>query len=465
MERSSNNFNDIRLLREAYEAVLDGTVRDVYGKTCGKRELLSMAKRFHSFMGTKKCVALCAPASLESIAAILSTLLYGKTLYLINEDTSLVEIERRLSISPVDAVIFEDSKAPIGLGCDVKILKLSDIFLGEKKVSNACFVEDKECCDIQSKIVLFTTGTSGYPKGVVLTVSNIKTDLISFHQIIKIKEDDKVAVVSPISHAMGFITCMLGIFLVKDISFSNSQFDTIRILLYDTPDFIALSPILINLLAQNEIYIKAFEKIKYLFFGGAAMLNPQLREMLKNRGVNLLNGYGMTEAVAVVAVEDPFDNKHDNYLTCMSCCEIALALDGELLVRGDNIAERYLDGKLVVDENGWYHTKDYAEIREGKIRILSRNDAVIVLSNGYKIDAEKVEERVNRLPGIIDSRAFKKQINGLDRLCVELVLLDKTLREENILSTINAHMEYFEKVASIEIVDSLTMQGGKKKRG
>jgi long-chain acyl-CoA synthetase len=127
---------------------------------------------------------------------------------------------------------------------------------------------------------------------------------------------------------------------------------------------------------------------------GGAALDPELARTFIGLGLTMLQGYGMTEASPVVSVSREGDNEPASVGPPLPGVEVRLGGNGELLVRGDNVMLGYWRNdeatrRTLVD--GWLHTGDLAEIRDGRIYIRGRAKDVLVLSNGEKLPPQDVE--------------------------------------------------------------------------
>ena len=130
-------------------------------------------------------------------------------------------------------------------------------------------------------------------------------------------------------------------------------------------------------------------------WSAARALDPALARTFIGLGLPLLQGYGMTEASPVISVNRDDDNDPESVGPPLPGVEVKLADDGELLARGDNVMLGYWRNaeatRAAIDADGWLHTGDLAEIRDGKIYIRGRAKDVIVMSNGEKLPPQDVE--------------------------------------------------------------------------
>ncbi len=157
-----------------------------------------------------------------------------------------------------------------------------------------------------------------------------------------------------------------------------------------------------------------------LFISGAASLDSKIEEKYRLLGINLVQGYGLTETSPVVAVGTNKEYKLGSIGKAVPSDEVKL-IDvneegiGELLVKGPNVALGYYNDVKATKEafdGEWFHTGDLAKIDdEGYIFICGRKKSVIVLKNGKNIFPEEMENLVNKIEGVQESFIFGKTTN------------------------------------------------------
>ena len=134
----------------------------------------------------------------------------------------------------------------------------------------------------------------------------------------------------------------------------------------------------------------------WAFVCGGARVDPDLEEFWSRLGYGMIQGYGLTEASPVVAVNHPFSTKRGSLGKPVPGQEVRIAPDGEILVRGDSIAGS-------VDAEGWLHTGDLGEMdADGRLFFLGRKKEVIVTPEGLNVSPDDVEQALRQLPAIKD---------------------------------------------------------------
>jgi long-chain acyl-CoA synthetase len=161
----------------------------------------------------------------------------------------------------------------------------------------------------------------------------------------------------------------------------------------------------------------------FLMAGGAPVDAAALRR-LTAAGIDVFEGYGLSENSSVVTWNRPGDNQPGSVGRPLSHCEVDLAADGELLVRSTSLFAGYTvedPTSRPVDDHGWLHTGDRADIdATGRVRILGRLKNVLITSHGRNVSPEWVEGRLRSCPDVRDCVVFG---DGLEHL-VALVLAE-----------------------------------------
>jgi long-chain acyl-CoA synthetase len=281
--------------------------------------------------------------------------------------------------------------------------------------------------------VVFTSGTTGDPKGAMLTHRNVLSNAEAARQIFPIGPRQRLLSFIPLSHMFeqlaGFWTLLLtGASVVYPTSrqpavvrrtFKERRVSMILI----TPA--AVRSIVLGIQRQAEAQGKAelFARLRrvarrlpmglrrliftsvhrqfggrfrYIVSGGAA-LDPALGEAWRELGVDVLQGYGTTECSPAVAFNRLDRNRLGSVGVPLPGVEVRIAEDGEVLVHGPNVFKGYWENeeatRSVIDAAGWYHTGDLGEIDgDGFLWLRGRKKDMIVLADGLKVYPEDIED-------------------------------------------------------------------------
>ena len=159
----------------------------------------------------------------------------------------------------------------------------------------------------------------------------------------------------------------------------------------------------VDKLVRNKVRARFGGRLKALVSGGAA-LNPEIGNYFQALGLNLLQGYGQTEASPIVSCNRPNKIRLETVGPPVKGVEVKFAEDGEILVRGPMVMKGYWgdpEGTAKAVRDGWLHTGDIGEIdAEGRIRITDRKKDIVVLSGGDNVSPARVESLLTLEPEI-----------------------------------------------------------------
>jgi long-chain acyl-CoA synthetase len=303
-------------------------------------------------------------------------------------------------------------------------------------------------------IMLFTSGTTSDAKIVALSHKNIVSNLMDIASTLDINSNDIFLSFLPIHHVF---ECTVG-FLFALYKGAQTVFcDGIRYIVDNLLEYkvtvMASVPAIYErifkiirkdieekgnleeILEKEETLEnstmdekkKAFKEIHDMLGGnirwlisGAASLDKSIEEKYRKLGLNLVQGYGLTETSPVIAIGNKKYYKVGSIGKTVPSVEAKVINTdkenvGELIVKGPNIMLEYLNNKEATKKaivDGWFHTGDLARIDdEGYIFICGRKKSVIVLKNGKNIYPEEMENLLNRIEGIEESFIFGKQLS------------------------------------------------------
>ena len=286
--------------------------------------------------------------------------------------------------------------------------------------------------------LFFTSGTTGMNKAVMLSQKNIASDIYGASSLFK--PNGSVISILPYHHAFGFITGVLKPFYYGKEVFINSSLKYItRDLKEFKPNTLFVVPLFIEnfykqiwktaiknksdkkldkAIALNKVLYSVGIDIRKIlfkdvrdFFGGnleyiicgGAYLDKKYVKFFRNFGIEILNGYGITECSPVVSVNR---NKYRRDGSIGIACRLdeVKTIDDEICVKGPNVMLGYYKDKKATSEvlkNGYFHTGDLGYIdKDGFIFITGRKKNIIILSNGENISPEEIEEELIRDKGV-----------------------------------------------------------------
>jgi len=182
-------------------------------------------------------------------------------------------------------------------------------------------------------------------------------------------------------------------------------------------------------------------RLRLTIVGGAA-LDPDIAHTFIGLGLPMLQGYGMTEASPVISVNRDDDNDPDSVGRALPDIEVRIAQGGELLARGGNVMLGYWRNdeatRASIDSEGWLHTGDIAEIRNNRIYIRGRVKDILVMSNGEKLPPQDAEFAV-----LHDPMFEQVMLVGEGRPFLTLLAVTQETDEKTLLAHANEQLKAF----------------------
>jgi len=207
-----------------------------------------------------------------------------------------------------------------------------------------------------------------------------------------------------------------------------------------------LWPIL-NLLVAKKLRARLGGHIRYIFLGGAA-LAPHLTRIFTGVGLTFIHGYGLTETSPVLACNRLADSDPLSVGHPVPGTETRIAGNGELLARGPIVMKGYWNNptatEAAIDADGWFHTGDVVELHEGRIYIRGRVKDIIVLSNGENIPPSDAEQAIMQEP-VFD----QVMVVGEGRPYLGLLCVSKLDNDKELIALANAQLKDFPGYARI----------------
>ena len=330
-------------------------------------------------------------------------------------------------------------------------------------------------------VLLYTSGTTGKPKGVVLTFDNLMSNVDAIIEIKMATPKDRLLALLPYHHVLPLsINLLMAIHigtlvvLIDELSASailgalqkykitivvgvprlwemihkglmeKIKSSKIANLLFELCK--KVKSVTLSKIVFKKVHQALGGNIRYLVSGGAK-LDPNIMDDFKVLGIKVLEGYGLTETSPIIAFTRPDDVCIGTVGKTIPGVEVKIADDGELLVKGRNVLKEYYNKpeatKEAKDENGWFHTGDLGKIENGYITIIGRKKEMIVLSNGKNINPIDIENEIAKGSDLIKEIAVMEHNNHL----LALVYPDFKLIKERSITNITETLKW-------DIIDS-----------
>ena len=421
-------------------------------------------------MGLKnKRIAILGRNRYEWALGHLTSLLGGIVSIPLDKDLQIDELENSLIRSKADAIYFDEkyiekiekikSRNTTNVKqyiCMSKMSGYDDIHTLKEEGQKLLEKGNKEYISAKidenaMNILLFTSGTTSKSKAVMLSQKNIASNVYAMQRVEDIRSTDSNLAFLPMHHIFGS-TCLI---MMLSCGVRNSFPDGLRYVSqnlkeYEVSVFVGV-PLLVEAiynrivkeiekqgktkLIKNAIKISNFllkfhidirrklfkqiidqlgGKMRFVISGGAP-LDPKIQKGFIDLGIDMVQGYGLTETSPVIAAENMYKSKTGSIGIPMENVTVEIVNKddngiGELRAKGPNVMLGYYENEEEtknVLKDGWFYTGDLGYIdKEGFIFITGRQKNMIVLKNGKKIFPEEIETLVNRIDLVEECMVF-----------------------------------------------------------
>ncbi len=338
-------------------------------------------------------------------------------------------------------------------------------------------------------LLVFTSGTTGKGKGVMLSQTAILSDLADVIPYIDFGK--KTVGVLPPHHTYGSSVMLIGHTMIGcEVYISAGLRYVTKELREQKPEHLVLVPlyletfyrrIMANVKEQKkeklvrgmmktsnalthvgiDLRKKLFKTVREAFGGnikmiisGGAPINPEILDFFEGLGISTLNGYGITECAPIVAVnrsKNPVKGSVGNVLDLnhVRIKEKNEDGEGEICVKGANVMLGYYKDEAATeeafDENGYFRTGDYGKMKDGILYITGRKKNLIILSNGKNVYPEEIENELIAVPGVLDVIVYEGQSKRgvMHNAIVAEIYPDKDYCTKNGVSDIYAHLKSY----------------------
>ena len=324
--------------------------------------------------------------------------------------------------------------------------------------------------------IVYTSGTTGKSKGVLLTHYNFCSCARSACE--NVLCEGVSFLVLPLHHTYGLVTSVFSmmnygvpIYINKSLKRLIQEFSKAK------PQNMFVVPLMVEMIYKNiwnQAKAQGKEKLLYrlvkisdgllkckidlrkmffksirsalggeleLMISGGAPIEEKYIKGFHSVGITVLNGYGITECGPVVAVNRNRFSVPDSVGIPLSCNQVRISEEGEILVKGDNVTQGYYqneeENKKAFTQDGWFKTGDIGNIDEyGALHITGRIKNLIILSNGKNISAEALESQIYTIPYVKEVIVYGKN----DKITAEVYL------DENVADARNAIKKDIEQI-------------------
>jgi len=341
--------------------------------------------------------------------------------------------------------------------------------------------------------IVYTSGTTAEPRGVVLTHGNFLANLEPLERGIEEYRNYerwfhplRFVTLVPLSHVFGqfmglLVPPLLGAAVVFEPSSTSSEI--VRTIQKERATALIAVPRMLDLLkAGMELEFESRGKLRWLnrklekangqkflrrvwmlrsihrslgwkfwaFISGGASLSQATEDFFKRMGYAVVQGYGMTETASLISLNHPFRSTQGSIGKVLPGREFKLAEDGEILVRGENVSAGYWEQGALrrADEQGWLRTGDLAELDgEGNLRFRGRKKNVIVTPAGLNVYPEDLEAALHKQNGVRDCVVIPFERDGnAEAFAVLMMTSDREADAQAAVESANTRLAEYQRI-------------------
>jgi malonyl-CoA/methylmalonyl-CoA synthetase len=437
-------------------------------------ELAALASDLGGRLADVERAAVWAEPRAETAVAVVAALHAGRVVVPINPKLGELEFRHEISDSAPDAVLAPaDAQLPDALGH----LPRLDIPLTAKGVEGAT---PAEVDDTAPALILYTSGTTGMPKGVVLSRGAIASNLDALATAWAWTGDDVVVQALPLFHAHGLILGVLGTLRRNGTVRHLGRFDPASVAdaFRDGGTMLFAVPTMYHRLAdackQDPALAAALGNARLLVSGSAALPAREHRRIEDLTGQRVVERYGLSETIMVCSVRHDGDRRAGYVGLPLDGVEVRLVDEsgatieasddetlGEVAVRGPNLFGGYLNRPAATAEvmkDGWFMTGDMAtRADDGYIRIVGRRSTDLIKTGGYRVGAGEVEAALLEHPDLADAAVLGLPDDDLGERIVAWVVprAGATVEEDEIIEHVRRLLSVHKRPREVRVVDQL----------
>ncbi len=472
-----------------------GIAEITYGRFA--QDVEALATYWLDTLGTGKHIALIGANSYRWLVCYFSIVNSGNVVVPIDKELKSETVASLLSRADCGVVLYAKAYQPAVIPPDATAQCLEDLDAAMEAGRALLAAGDRRYAELAvdpnaTCTIVFTSGTTAQPKGVMLSPHNMMADAV--YGVRNLVTPPGTVVTLPLYHTFALTSGIVVQLLVGAPIFINSSMkrllDDIQLA---SPRHICVVPMILNvfyeriwtvirqngnerkvrhLIRLSNVLLRCgidlrrwfFRRIWQSFGGrlemivcGGSAIDEEIIRGFRDFGITVINGYGITECSPIVATMNKRHCDPTGVGTPLPgvSCRIE---DGEILVKGDIVFVGYYRDPQATAEvlrDGWFHTGDLGRLDEnGTLYITGRRKNLIVLSNGKNVSPEELEQRIAVFPEVVEVLVYAEN----DRIVAEVFPDAAVLNVQSVIrdkvEELNRHLAIFKQISSVKFRDA-----------
>lgn len=419
-------------------------------------ELFNLSEKLSDAIGSKlntqqKYITVLSSNSPEFVIITLALWNIGLTPVPLNTRWTESEISSVLNHNKFDILLYEDKFVDKLSSLQIRKISFKELFEAE---SNSVVMKDND-----EAVVIFTSGSSAQPKGVIHTFDSLSSSIMSGNKVLNQKVGDRWLASLPFYHIGGFqIICRAlsagcEIIIPEDLKIKSLISSIVKF----KPTHLSLVPTQLKQLIEDSI--PAQDELKLCLIGGGFSEDSLIIDAA-DKGWKPVRVYGSTETASFVTAADveTIRKKSGTAGKAIENVKIKISSEDEILISSNSLFKSYLNDDNATNEklkNKFYYSGDLGKLDEEDFLFIEARRTDLIVSGGENINPFEVESALLKIESIEEACVFPVQDEKWGQIVAAALVLKKNINEEVIKSELKKNLAEFKIPKKFFFVDNL----------
>ena len=347
----------------------------------------------------------------------------------------------------------------------------SDLQAGEPFSGNPDISPDTDVV-----VLPYSSGTTGLPKGVMLTHRNLVANLAQGEHVTAVSEDEVVVAVLPFFHIYGMQVLMNGVLYNGATTVTMPLFDLAEFLRivqdYKVTRLYLVPPIILALAKHPLVDEYDLSSVRQIFSGAAPLGAEVEAEAAQRVGAEVVQGYGLTETSPVTHATAPgkgrsgsigfvISNTEARVVDPESGSDLGVGAEGEIWIKGPQVMQGYLNNpeatRETIDDDGWLHTGDIGWVDEDGYWYITDRLKELIKYKGFQVPPAELEALLLTHPAVADSAVIPVPDEEAGEIPKAYVVLKpgQEATAEELMEHVAGHVAHFKQIRQVEFINEI----------
>ena len=325
-------------------------------------------------------------------------------------------------------------------------------------------------------VLPYSSGTTGLPKGVMLTHANLVANLAQGEYFTTLDEDEVIVAVLPFFHIYGMQILMNGVLFNGATTVTMPRFDLAEFLKivedYKVTRLYLVPPVILALAKHPMVDQYDLSSVKQVFSGAAPLGGEIEAEAAERVGAEVVQGYGLTETSPVTHATQPgkgrsgsigfvISNTEARVVDPETGSDLGVGDEGEIWIKGPQVMHGYLNNPeathATIDDDGWLHTGDIGRVDEDGYWYITDRLKELIKYKGFQVAPAELEALLLTHPAVADSAVIPIPDTESGEVPKAFVVLkpDQEASAEEIMEFVSGHVSTYKQIRAVEFIDEI----------